>query len=184
MMRLSEVPPRVQTHRRTLIALARRGSGCWRAHRVSGSAEGAEGGMRGAEGGALKRMGRAARAREGCLGQWEKGCGGVEVGHQCRGRTSGRAPPASRQRRAKSRLAMQLLQGQGRQPLAPEGAPLAARARGVREEILPLSPVRGTPRNSRVLSPLAWRADLCLAPDDLPWSWGEISRCGARPTTS
>ena len=41
-----------------------------RAPRVSGSAEGAEGGMRGAEGGALERMGRAARARQGGLGQW------------------------------------------------------------------------------------------------------------------
>ena len=116
-----------------------------RAPRVSGSDDGAEGG-------ALERMGRAARAREGCLGQWEKGCGGVEVGHQCRGRTSGRAPPVPRQRRAHSRLTMPLSQGHGRQPLTPEGAPPAARARGVREEIVPLSHVRGTRRKSRVLS--------------------------------
>src|SRR6266568_8955890 len=85
MMRLSEVPPRVQTHRRTLIALVRRGSGCWRAHRVSGSAEGAEGGMRGAEGGALERMGRAAHAREGCLGQWRERVWGCRSGPPVQG---------------------------------------------------------------------------------------------------
>ncbi len=133
MMRLPEVPPRVPTHRRTRIVLVRRGSGCWCA--LPGCQEALR---------ALRAVCAVLRAalwsawaalhvpgRE-ASGSGEQGCGGVEVGHQCRGRTSGRAPPVPRQRRAHSRLTMPLSQGHGRQPLTPEGAPPAARARGVR----------------------------------------------------
>jgi len=129
MMRRPEMPPRVQTHRRTLSALVRRGSGCWRA--LTGCQE-AITALRAALWSAW-----AARHVPGrdASGSGEKRCGGVDVGQRCRGRTSGRAPPVPRQRRAQRGLTMPLAQGHGRQSLTPEGAPPAARARGVREEI-------------------------------------------------
>jgi hypothetical protein len=78
MMRLPEGPPRVQTHRHTLSALVRRGSGCWRA--LPGCQE------------ALRAVYSVLRAAlwsawaalpvpgRDASGSGEKGGGGVEVG--------------------------------------------------------------------------------------------------------
>jgi hypothetical protein len=84
-----------------------------RAHRESQSDDGPDCGVLSADGGTLRQAGHAESPRAGCLNQ-SGGWADVEVGYL-------RALSSWRQR-DKTGLAMQLSQGQDRQPLSPEGA--------------------------------------------------------------